>query len=52
MADSPAISEAVLRVVRREIPDNMTVHARDEAEQRFSVHSMLDHYEALYQELV
>ena len=52
VADSPAISEAVLRVVRREIPDNMTVQARDEAEQRFSVKSMLDHYEALYQELV
>ena len=52
VTDSPAISHAVLRVVRGEIPDDMTVKARQKAQQSFSVRSMLGHYEALYQELV
>ncbi|WP_372997833.1 glycosyltransferase family 4 protein [Marinobacter sp.] len=52
VADRVAISHAVLRVVRGEIPENMNVQARDRAKQSFSVRAMLDHYEALYQELV
>lgn len=52
VADSSAISEAVQRVVRGEIPEDMTRLAREKAVQSFSVRSMIDHYEALYRELV
>lgn len=52
VADSAAISKAVQRVVRGEIPEGMTKLAREKAERSFSVRSMLDHYEALYQDLI
>lgn len=49
--DSQAICDAVLRVVRKKVPADMTARARESAEQFFSVHAMLSQYEALYQEL-
>ena len=52
VADSKAISLAVLRVICEQIPADMTERARQKAEESFSVKKMLTEYEALYQELV
>ena len=49
VADSVAMSQAVLHTVRGEIPEDMTVQARARGKQSVSVRGMREHAEALYQ---
>lgn len=52
VADSKAISQAVLEVIGEQVPNAMTERARAKAAKTFSVRTMLSGYEALYRELV